>query len=197
MIFTQAELAQLVAGQPIGKAAPYKRGRTDKIDRYLQKVAKRLAKVVKGCEVVLENEQEGAIAPKSFMAIYIQKAHGAATTTARQANGNTVETTQGLYVYLSRLAPYAVWGGSTVAVTYQDGNWHNSQSNWLLRQGVAQLPGGQYAQEAAAITRSLSKAGLTCLTHEAANAPIPEGLAVPPTLKAPPYALFDCLFYWL
>lgn len=186
MEITQTIIDKSVTQQPFGTFEPFLTGDDDDAASFYRGVLSVLEKLP-GVSVVRELDHYGS-GYASYVAAFLHPSDGR----SQRDFVYYIETT-GLLLYLSRLAPIAVFGASSRTDNKRD---KGSSSGFIDVDNVGRLPDGDWAPFLATITACLHSFRIEFLPREPLLLPAPDGVSIP-TLFDPPYHVFDTLFYWM
>jgi hypothetical protein len=102
-----------------------------------------------------------------------------------------IETT-GILLYLSRLAPIAVFGASARTSSKRKSR---TSSGFIEVHNVGRLPDGNWTDFLAELANCLRSFRVEILPRDHLVLPAPDGVSIP-TVFDGPYFVFDTLFYW-
>ncbi len=193
MQFNQAYLTDLVNAKTRGDFPPFSSGQWEDVDVYLKQVVGRL-KDIKSLVLKADFDDYGS-GFSSYVHLYLSKKDKSDVTVT--VNGNlTTEATDGLMIYLCRLAPFAVYAPGNWYTTHQEGKWHSGGSHYIEASEVGQLPELDWQEELTLIKNTLQQFGISFLTEATLNRKLDFKINIPTILSDPPFHIFDCLFYW-
>ena len=175
-----------VTQQPFGTFEPFLTGDDNDAASFYRDVLSALEKLP-GVSVVRESDHYGS-GYASYVAAFLYPSDGR----SQRDVVDYIETT-GILLYLSRLAPIAVFGTSSRTDNKND---KGSSSGFIDVGNVGCLPDGDWAPFLAAITTCLRSFRIEFLPREPLLLPAPDGVSIP-TLFDGPYYVFDTLFYWM
>lgn len=183
MLFSDHELRELVQGRPIGDDWPYCGGTEDDIERYLRvKVAN--IKASKRFEVDADFTHYGS-GYASYVHVYCEKSGGKSSTSRGDC-----DWIDGIAIYLSRLAKYAVYG-------YEQRTRHatgGGSGSFIDVKNLYSLPPGDWQMELAMIRDSLTQSGFIFPERDDLLERLPFKLHIPTVFDNED--VFDALFYW-
>lgn len=193
MIFTQEYLTDLIKGKSRGEFHPFSTGKWKKSDKYLKQIVDRL-KGVKSIELEADFDHYGS-GFSSYVHLYLSKSDKS-DVKITEAGDSRTEWTNGLMLYLCRLAPFAIYSEGAWARKYVAGKWHSACSHFIEPENIGTTPNYEWDGELFEITKIIEQFGITCLTKEVLDKFIDFEIMIPTILTDPPYRVFDCLFYW-
>jgi hypothetical protein len=185
MQITDAIINDSVAKRPFGKFEPFITGTDRDAWDFYSDVLSSLERVP-GISVVREADHQG-----SGYASYVSAFLYPSDDSTRRDYPTYVETT-GILLYMSRLAPIAVYGASGRNDNKGD---RGSSSGFIGADNVGTQPDGDWTAFIAAVTDCLDRFRIEVLPREPLLQPAPDGIKIP-TVFDGPYYVFDTLFYW-
>lgn len=185
MEITPDIMRRSVRQQPFGTAEPFVTGDAGAVAAFYETVIEALL-ALPGVALEREIDHHGS-GYASYIQLFLFPADGSSQT----AFPEYIHTT-GLLLYLSRLAPIAVYGASdTTRNRHSDGG----SGGFIESSNVGLLPNADWTEFAEAVTACLAARGIELLPREPLLLPAPEDIIIP-TVFDPPYFVFDTLFYW-
>lgn len=185
MNITLEHLRKSVAAEPFGSFQPFVPGDEQLVAAFYRSV---LASIERSRAIALmvEDDHHGS-GYASYISAFLYPRDGR----SRVQHSEYVETT-GVLLYLSRLAPIAVFGRS-----FRTQNTKNSgkSSGFVDSSNVGLLPEGDWSDFYRSMTQPLDAARVELLPRESLLEPAPTELQIP-TAFDPPYFVLDALFYW-
>ncbi len=185
MQITDAIIYDSVAQRPFGAFEPFITGTDSGASWFYSDVLSALERVP-GVAVLREADHHGS-GYASYVSAFLYPSDGS----TRREYPDFTETI-GILLYLSRLAPIAVYGASGRTDT-KDGK--GSSSGYIGTDNVGTLPDGDWESFVAAVTGCLRTFQIEILPREPLLHPAPEGIDIP-TVFDGPYYIYDTLFYW-
>jgi hypothetical protein len=185
MEITDEIIHKSVAQVPFGNFEPFITGNDDDATKFYSKVVEAL-ECLSGISVVREDDHHGQ-GYASYVSVFLYPADG---STQRDCP-KQVETT-GILLYMSRLAPIAVYAASQRAKNKY--SW-GGNSGFIEANSVNTAPEGDWDEFVWDISECLHSFQVEILPREMLLVPLPEGIKIP-TLFDGPYYVFDALFYW-
>ena len=185
MDITNDMMNHSVAQRPFGDFEPFISGSDKDAAKFYSGVIAAL-KEVRGINVIQEDDHHGS-GYASYVSVFIYPSDG---RTVRE-HPRHIETI-GILLYMSRLAPMAVYGASQQT---KNKDWNGGSGGFIEAKDVNTVPEGDWTALIADVTDCLSAYGIEILPREPLLAPAPEGIKIP-TLFDGPYYVFDTLFYW-
>ena len=177
-------LERVIAGKPVGDVAPYKNGSSNMIEAHLKDTVQVL-KQSSRIQVELEQDAYGS-GYASYFDVFCFKTGG---RSSRIEAGATI--TDGITVYLCKLAPVAVMGAMTKTKS------KNSASSSLLdATTINTQPKGDWVDVVAEIRMKLEQQNFVMLEPEVLRKEIPFTAEIETNLGDPPFKIFDALFHW-
>lgn len=182
---SEQHLRDVIAQRPVGPAPPYAGGVGAEIEDHLRRVVAALASDgLLDVEADFDHYWSGYA---SYVDVFCSKSGGRSTT-----REGTLERTDGLSLYLCRLAPVAAVGPGQ---TTRQGR-STAGSGFLRPESVGATPDGDWAAESRAVSEALSRYGFSVPARAELSAPLPFDAQIATVLSDPPYQVYDALFYW-
>ncbi len=185
MQITEDIICDSVAQKPFGTFEPFVNGTDEDAHQFYSNVFSALERV-RGIAVIRELNHQG-----SGYASYVSAFLYPSDNSTRRDHPIYVETS-GVLLYMSRLAPIAVYGASR-RTDNKDGK--GSSSGFIGADNVGTPPDGDWTVFIAAITNCLQEFRIELLPREPLLQPAPEDIKIPTAFDGP-YFIFDTLFYW-
>lgn len=183
MEITETMIARSVARKPFGDFEPFISGKDKKVEAFYDDVLTAL-KSIRGITVVDGKNYQGYA---SYVAFFLYPSDGR----SRREFPSYTEIT-GVLLYMSRLAPIAVYGESFRSST-KDHMGGASGSIEVSNVGI--LPDKGWKTFINPVIACLHSFGIEVLPRESLIFSAPKGISVPSTFEGP-YFIFDTLFYW-
>jgi hypothetical protein len=184
MDLSETTLRKLIAGQPSGDMAPYQAGDADEIERYLKRILRDLEDS-RNIKLSADFNHYGS-GYASYVDVFCWKKDGSAESTVKDCC-----TTNGISLYLNRLAPCAVWGVNQRTQSAQSGSY-----GFLRVETMGVHPPGDWSEFIAEVERKLKKWNIEIPSRERLLPSLSFEVTIPTILSDPPYHVFDALFYW-
>lgn len=139
-----------------------------------------------GMDVLIEADHHGS-GYASYISAFLSRRGG-----VDEIDYPAYVETIGLLLYVSRLAPIAVFGASS-----RTRNKRNSgtSSGFITTDNLDRLPPGDWSGLLRTLRLVLDAHGVELLPTAPLLAPAPDGIRIPTAFDGP-YAVFDTLFYW-
>ena len=185
MQITDAIMNDSVAQVPFGSFEPFVTGTDQDASLFYMLVLSALEEIP-GISVIREADHQGS-GYASYVSAFLYPSDGS----TRRDFPTHVETT-GILLYMSRLAPIAVYGASGRSDNKNDSG---GGSGFINSENVGTLPEGDWTALLSNVTECLRRFRIEFLPREPLLQPAPEGIAIP-TIFDGPYYVFDTLFYW-
>lgn len=185
MEITPEIMRRSVAKQPFGAFEPFVSGPEAAVVSFYDGVIAAL-QALEGVCLIREEPHHGS-GYASYVSVFLFPDDG----TARIEAGDHVLTT-GLLLYLSRLAPLATFGASSMTRNKDD---EGGSSGFIESHNAGTLPAEGWLEFLGAMEACLAHFHIELLYREPLLVPAPEGITIP-TVFDPPYFVFDTLFYW-
>jgi hypothetical protein len=185
MDVTDAILSKSVSQRPFGTFEPFVTGDDDAVAAFYARVLAGLERT-RNVAVIREHDHHGS-GYASYVSAFLYPRDGSTRIEAR-----THVTTTGVLLYLSRLAPIAVFGRSDRTDHTTGGG---GASGFIEATNLNLLPDGDWSDFMYAVRSVLTAANVELMAREPLMLPAPAGLRIP-TAFNPPYYVFDALFYW-
>ncbi|MHA3774887.1 hypothetical protein ACXR0O_25485 [Verrucomicrobiota bacterium sgz303538] len=185
MEITNSIIRDSVAQRPFGTFEPFINGTDDDISSFYSRVLSALERV-RSISVSRELDHHGS-GYASYVSAFLFPRDGS----SRRDYPDYSEVT-GILLYMSRLAPIAVYGASA-----RTENKHDSggSSGFIGTDNLGILPQGDWSAFLSAVTGCLHRFGIEVLPREPLLRPAPDDITIP-TVFDGPYYVFDTLFYW-
>ena len=185
MNITEDHFYDSVAQEPFGGFEPFVTGNWKGVWDFYADLFATLEKLPNVC-VFRESDHHGS-GYASYVSAFLYPKDGS----TRKEHADYVETT-GLLLYMSRLAPIAVFGASGLT---QNNNNRGSSSGFISAENVGLLPDGNWTDFLNTIADCLRQNRIDLLPREPLLRPAPPDIEIP-TVFDGPYYVFDTLFYW-
>ena len=193
MKFNKDYLTELVQGKTKGDFPPFSTGNWEKSDGYLEQVMGRL-KDIKSIHVEADFKHYGS-GFSSYVPLYLSKRDKSDLQISQ--NGDLrIEETNGLILYLCRMAPFSVYAKGTWNKTFKNDKWQSGVSHYIEPKDIGTKPKVDWDSELTVIQNILNQYGISFLTKEELDKKLEFELSIPTILSDPPFRVFDCLFYW-
>lgn len=185
MQITDAIIRDSVAQRPFGSFEPFVSGRDRDASKFYSGVLSALERIL-GISVFRELDHQGS-GYASYVSAFLYPSDG-----STQRDHFTYIETTGILLYLSRLAPIAVYGASGRTDRKDNGG---SSSGFIGVDNVGTLPEGDWTSFIAVVTQCLREFRIEILPREPLLQPAPDDIKIPKVFDGP-YFIFDTLFYW-
>jgi hypothetical protein len=179
MEITDTIMRHSVAQEPFGTFEPFVTGEDTAIAAFYDNVLAALGKLP-GTKVMREMEHHGS-GYASYVSTFLYPGDGS----TQRDYPEFIQTT-GILLYLSRLAPIAVYGASDKT--------HNKRDSGGLPP-ADKFPNGDWNSLIAKVEACLLSFQIKLLSREPLLRPAPPDITIP-TVFDGPYYIFDTLFYW-
>ncbi|MCB0503351.1 MAG: hypothetical protein KDD32_11760 [Bacteroidetes bacterium] len=193
MKFEKEYLTDLVKGKTKGDFPPFSSGKWKKSDDYLKQIVGRL-KDIQSIQVEADFNHYGS-GFSSYVHLYLSKRDKSDTQISNIGELRTEET-NGLVIYLCRMAPFSIYAEGTWYKTFNKDKWHSSGSHFIKPEDIGTLPIVDWYTELNEIKNTLNQYGIILLTREELDKKLEFEIKIPTILSDPPFKVFDCLFYW-
>ena len=193
LMFTDEQLRNLIAGKMIGDSYPYDTNDDNEVEAHIRRLFYRLNRIPGIiCEAEWDHFGSGYASFVEFFCYREKDKHHTENKWTRE------EKTDGLLLYISRLAPVAIMGEDTRYKTFRietgdeiGGAYGSLTSPSQLRISQKFLPISQK------ITEVLTEFGYELLREEMVNMPLPFQAKIPTIYSEPrDYVLMHAIFYW-
>ncbi len=174
-----------VAQRPFGSFEPFITGNDSDASRFYSKVFLALEQIP-SVSLIRGLDHHGS-GYASYVSAFLYPRDGS----TRRDYPTDIETT-GILLYMSRLAPIAVYGASGRTDSKEG---RGSSSGFIGTNNVGTLPEGDWTAFVAAVTACLCQFRVEFLQREPLVQPAPTDIEIP-TVFDGPYYIFDTLFYW-
>jgi len=185
MEITDAVINRSVVQKPFGTFEPFITGGDREAASFFSSVLSALEQV-SGMSVFREIDHHGS-GYASYISTFLFPSDGR----SRRDFPDYVQT-GGILLYLSRLAPIAVYGAS---FRNENKSTKSSSSGFIGANNVGTVPDGDWTEFLASVANCLRSFRIEVLQRDPLLRPAPEGIAIP-TVFDGPYYVFDTLFYW-
>lgn len=185
MEITDSIIEKSVAQQSFGSFEPFVTGDDHDAASFYGDVLSALERL-HGVSVFRELDHQGS-GYASYVSAFLYPSDGR----SRRDFPAYVETT-GILLYMSRLAPIAVFGASARTDNKRD---TGASSGFIGIDNVGRLPDGEWTAFLATVSDCLRSFQIEMLPREPLLRPAPDGVSIP-TVFDGPYYVFDTLFYW-
>lgn len=193
MTFSPSFLSTLAQGKTQGNFPPFSTGNWEDTEVYLKQVVGRIRDIH---TIVIEADfNHYGTGFSSHIPLELSKKDKNDVSISINGAFRTEET-QGLILYLCRLAPYAVYGAGTWSVTYKNEEWDSEFRHFLEPSIIDSLPETDWQHELRQIQDILHQYGIRILSKVEIAQKLDFELHIPTVLSDPPYTVFDCFFYW-
>jgi hypothetical protein len=194
MILTNDNLQAMASGGVVGSSWPYDRGSAEDIESYLKNVVAELGRS-RNLEVDAEFMHYGS-GFASFVHVFCYKRNDKSTV-----HTVDMDCTDGIAVYLGRLAPVAAYGPERRTRSYGRGPFGlrkelSSSFGFLDVAWLSELPPGDWNEEINEIKDKLQRFGFSLPSREELSKELPFPADIPTILGEQPYRVFDAVFYW-
>ncbi|GAF65441.1 putative isomerase [Bacillus sp. TS-2] len=210
MIFTNDQLQKMIKGQPVGESYPYNQDDEGLIENFIKRIYYQLKKSrVFHYEADFEHFGSGYA---SFVCLFLTLKNGTSVMAKREygAKQNTIIETdlEGICVYISRLAPVAVFNRGEYGfrkVVDQSGKVLSEQqtyNTWLLRNELNELPDKSWQWEWQQLKKQIEEYGILFLEEDYLKNSLSFLTEIPTILvdkhhhDLGQYRNFDAIFYW-
>ncbi len=184
MELSEANLRSIIAGRAVGTAWPFAGGSAEDIDSHLHKLVEAFKRSPR-FETAAERDHYGS-GYASYIHLFCYKRQGKST---KRIDGDVV--TDGLAVYLCRLAPLAVYGYA------QELRFSNGRTIPSLEpHQVGTSPPGDWRWEINEVRTKLNRFGFELPEQETLSAKLSFAAVIPTSIASGPhYRVFDAVFY--
>ncbi|MFC4632493.1 hypothetical protein ACFO3O_01135 [Dokdonia ponticola] len=193
MEFEKEYLTDLVKGKTKGDFPPFSSGKWKKSDEYLKQIVGRL-KDIKSIQVEADFNHYGS-GFSSYVHLYLSKTDKSDTKISQDGELRTGET-NGLMMYLCRMAPFSVYGEGTWHKTFNKDKGQSGSSHYIEPEDIGTTPESDWGIELNEIQNILNQYGISVLTKVELDKKLEFKISIPTILSEPPFKVFDCLFYW-
>lgn len=194
MIFEKEYLTDLVKGKTKGDFPPFSSGKWERSDEYLKRIVEKL-KGIESIQVEADFDHYGC-GFSSYVHLYLSKRDKSDCQITHDEELRT-EKTNGLMMYLCRMAPFSVYAEGVWHKTFNKDKWHSGSSHFIDPGNIGSLPNLNWKTELIEIKNILNQYKITLLTREELDKKIEFEINIHTILSDPPYKVFDCLFYWV
>ncbi|GAA4022183.1 hypothetical protein GCM10022409_02360 [Hymenobacter glaciei] len=197
MDFSEGLLRKLIQGEIVGNFSPFSTGKGRKVEAYIAALVDQLKKMEGSLvDVDFTSYGNGFASYGEVKISKLDKSDTVFVNTGRLGQGVREDHTDGLVLYISTLAPYWFYGGSSWLASGQNGQWKSGPAGFLRPSSMVKLDQGLWHGEVERIEAIMQSFRYTLLGPELLEQPAPNGLTIPTILADSPYQVFDCFFYW-
>lgn len=139
-----------------------------------------------GMDVVMEDDHHGS-GYASYVSAFLSHRGG-----VDEIDHPAYIETRGVLLYVSRLAPIAVFGASSRTRNKRN---TGTSSGFITTANLNRLPPGDWNDVSRTLRIVLERHGVELLPTEPLLAPAPDDIRIRTAFDGP-YAVFDTLFYW-
>lgn len=193
MHFEKEFLRNIAEGKAMGDFPPFSTGEWEKSDPYLMQLIGRI-KDIKTIEVYADFDHYGS-GFSSYIPLNLSKKDRCDVKVSENGNLKSFET-NGLLMYLCRLAPFAIYGEGLWEATYNSGKYQSGSSHFIEPEDVGSTPPFDWSNELNQIRNLLNQFRIKFLTKDTVDQPLDFKVDIPTIFSDPPYKIFDCFFYW-
>ncbi|GAA4788898.1 hypothetical protein [Lysobacter hankyongensis] len=181
---TREIMEKSVQAQPLCEEEPFLSGDEAAVTGFYECMFAALRR--DGVDVLIEDDHHGS-GYASYISAFLSR-RGGVDEIDHPAHVETV----GLLLYVSRLAPIAVFGASSRTRNKRDSG---TSSGFITTDNLDRLPPGDWSGLLRTLRIVLEAHGVELLPTAPLLAPAPDGIRIPTAFDGP-YAVFDTLFYW-
>lgn len=182
MEITNEILERVIAGNPVGEHEAYKNGSDNKIKGHIKATIHDLEQAN---PIQVESESYGS-GYASYVEVFCYQKDGRSS----HVNAGTTYT-DGIAVYLCKLAPVAVMGAMQKTKSK-----HGGGGSFLRPEDLNTLPEGDWFEFTNVIRSKLEKNGFEILEARGMKKTMPFEANIPTILGNPPFQVFDAFFHW-
>ncbi len=183
MEITDEVIRKSVASEPFGLVEPFITGDERAVEAWHARVLAGLGRSPL-LRVDRESDHYGS-GYASYVSAFISPRDGRSVV-----EHPTFVDTIGILLYLSRLAPIAVFGSSS-----RNKNNSGSSSGFIEINNLNRPPEGDWSDFMREVRALLEGHGIELLDREPLERPVPRDVVIPTCFDGP-YRVFDTLFYW-
>jgi hypothetical protein len=194
MEFEEDYLKKIINRIVVGNFSPYKDGNITDTDKYIQQIIDEINKTT-SLKASAEAESYGS-GFASYTHISISFKDKSDTKIFNEGDGITVEETNGLILYICRLAPYATFAPGNWSSTFDNDRQIDGTYRTIILKEIGVIPEGIWQKEIKAVLNCLNTHQIKVLTQDDLNKPLNFQASIPTMLSDPPFRIFDCFFYW-
>ncbi|MBC8059308.1 MAG: hypothetical protein H7Y18_01430 [Clostridiaceae bacterium] len=184
MIYSEETLRKFIDGRPSGKDYPYNNGTSKQIEFHIKSIVADLERsnLIK-VEADFKSYGSGY---SSYIDIFCYKKDGSSTIKKKD-----VLWIDGITIYISKLAPVAIYGASNKTKHSKGGGY-----NFLDANNINSIPKGNWDDVLYTITNKLKKYEIEMLRKRELAKPLDFKAKIPTILNDGGYKIFDAIFYW-
>ena len=198
MELTSEILKRTCKAEVVGDFYPYNTGDWNKTENYIRSIVDRID-AIKTLKLKADFNHFGS-GTSSFVEVYAIKMNGSSSTTVKaQKDGSQIitESSEGLLVAISRVAPVAVIGSDKREFTIRNGNFSSAILSHMQCDAVDKIPIGDWFNEINQIKRIIAEYNIQLLDRSTINKPLDFTTTIKTVLNSSlDYKVFDALFYW-
>ena len=193
MNFSEEFLRALCEVKVVGDFPPFDTGKIEDVQQYIKHILGQIG-ARKDVFVKADFDSYGS-GFASYVAVKISKKDRSDTKITGTGNKRT-EWTDGLELYISKLAPFWFWGGSDWTVNFEDDRRTGGSGGFLTSESVHDLNQDVWGEKIRLIEKIFEDFGYVLLTEEELSQKLWFEVEIPTILANAPYEVFDCFFYW-
>lgn len=183
-VITREIIDKSVQAQPLCAEEPFLSGAEAAVTGFYKRMFAALRR--DGVDVLIEADHHGS-GYASYISAFLSHL-GGVDEIDHPAHVETV----GLLLYVSRLAPIAVFGASSRTRNKRDSG---TSSGFITTDNLDRLPPGDWSGLLRTLGIVLEAHGVELLPTASLLPPAPDGIRIPTAFDGP-HAVFDTLFYW-
>lgn len=181
---TEDRLRSIARGAIVGDWPPYDAGDEQAVERFLRRVVDELRRC-RALEVEADFDAYGS-GYASYVDVFLTPRGGRSTV-----HRDGMDWTDGLHLYLCRLAPIAAYGPGQRTRHARGGS-----RTFLRSDRLFETPPGDWSEQVHALETVLARHTLEFVRKAKLNALLPFDLDIRTALERPPFRYFDALFHW-
>lgn len=202
MQFTNEQLQKMIAKEPVGDSYPYYTKDENQIEKYIKDLFYKFnrSKSIQ-CEAMFDHYGSGYA---SYVDFFFYKRDGSSVLSKKYIEKDSLTSFEidGLVLYISRLAPVAIFGKdirSKAILETSKGKKEYFSGFSMLSQSqevIKEVP-GKWKDNFREIKLKLDEAGYMILDKTYLEQPLPFKAKIETFTHSNQYKLFDAIFYWM
>jgi hypothetical protein len=193
MMFSEEFLRAMCAGRVSGDFPPFDAGKIEPVEDYIGHI---LGAVNARKDLIVKADFDSyGSGFASYVSVRISKKDKSDTRITNKGALRT-EWTDGLLLYVSKLAPFWFWGGSDWTINYEGERETGGAGGFLSPESVHDLNRDLWDGKIGRIEKVFADFGYVLLKENELNEPLRFEIKIPTILAGERYLVFDCFFYW-
>jgi hypothetical protein len=191
--FTEEFLKNIATNKVQGDFSPYNKNDLGKTKRYIKTILGRLSD--KKSIILLPDYESYGSGFASYINVKISKKDKSDVTILNEKN-RTIESHDGLLLFISTVAPYWYYGKGKWWDNYSDGSYKGGGGNFLIPESCRQTNLKIWQDEINYITALFTEYRMTLLTEKELEQSLPFKIEIESNLANKQLTVFDCFFHW-